>query len=1157
MNRRTGLACLLALAAPIVHVTAQQTVVSDERTAAVARADHAIDELLARPTTLNVTNVSLSRAIDAAATSAKVLVQYRTQVVNAYDIPITLHLTNVPLRVALDRILAGTTLQVIPDGPTRLTIVESRAVLHASSVVGTVTGLVTDAATKRPLAGAAVSIDSARPVKTRENGTFTIAGIAAGPHKLTVRLIGYRAYSTLVTVRDDASIPVTVALTPSATTLSDVVTTATGDQRRFEVGNAVGTIKADSIVPTTMIRNMSDLLQARVPGVIVENTDGAVGAPSKIRLRGVNSIELNNDPIIILDGVRLNAQSTVANLQTNVGSATMLGQLSNPTYANRTPPLAPSRLDDIDPNTIESIDVLRGPSASSLYGTDAANGVIVIKTKKGHAGSLRANISGDAGNSSVPGTMPEMWWGWGHYNAGLVSAQCNLTIGGFSTMSGGGCQQDSVTQFNPQNDPAMRTLGTGTNRSLFADISGGNESMQQYLSGKVGSNVGTAKMSDAESRLLDRLWSAPVPSWMKRPNTQQEVDGTSRTTYTASPQLSFGLGVSGVYNNVLNSGSGSAFVQSMEGTSPADTLTYLPSESQRTKVTSLEKRGILSLNADYRPFHWLALSGTSGGDYGQRVDDADLSAQNCSLSLILASGEGTICPSGHTTSRGETFVTSAAANGRLTFDPFSWLNLQTSVGEQYSHTNFYSLQVGNSDPYNCPLQFGTSLLTPGPVCTDFSQQAYNVTEARDEAATAGVYVEERITVFGVYSTFGVREDVASAFGGQVTKNSPPAYPKLNFSYPISDKSFFPKQSYVSSLRLRFAYGQSGNQASQLAVLNNYSLNPVVFGGTSGSQNSVVVSQLGNSGLRPEKGTEWEGGIDVSFLENERIHAEVTMYRKYTRDALATLTLAPSYGADNLSQYFNLGNVQNRGIEVTLNLHVIDSRPFTWDLNILGSANSNKLVHKAPELNANGPLNTQFREGYPLYGYWGVPVASYADVNGDGILQQSEIKFGPLQFMGAPYPKSNLTYNTTAGFWNGAIRVAATFDQINGQTNPLLVGQGTGNVFPRAAVDRTAPLAQQAGYIQAVVNNAYMLESSTLRLNELSVTYTVPASTTARLFRAQSLAVTLAGRNVALWSSYAGKDPNTDTSGLFGDASQDNSLGTPQPRIWTLRFNLGL
>jgi len=143
-------------------------------------------------------------------------------------------------------------------------------------------------------------------------------------------------------------------------------------------------------------------------------------------------------------------------------------------------------------------------------------------------------------------------------------------------------------------------------------------------------------------------------------------------------------------------------------------------------------------------------------------------------------------------------------------------------------------------------------------------------------------------------------------------------------------------------------------------------------------------------------------------------------------------------------------------------------------------------------------------------------------------------------------------------WNSAVLVSANFDQINSQTTQLLLPSAGGNFYPRAAVDRTAPLGRQAAYLQAVANNgAYLGTSSSVRLNELSVTYAVPSHAAQRWLHVASLGITLAGRNLALWSTYAGKDPNVDTSGLFGEATQDNALGTPQPRIWTLRFNLGL
>jgi len=1077
---------------------------------------------------------------------------YHKEILDAVTRPVTLDAKNMPLGKAFEQLLDGTSLVAVPMQRDVVSIVPGTATERRA--LGGVAGRVTDAATKKPIVGATVSLDGTkRGASTNEDGQFRVMAVTAGTYRVSIRRIGYQGYSTAVAIKDDSVVTLSVVLAPANKELNDVVTTATGDRKRYEVGNAVGTIQADSIVATSLIRNVSDLLQARIPGVVVSNTDGAVGAPSKIRIRGISSINLNNDPIVIIDGVRMNAQTTVAGLQTNVGNSSTLGQLINPSGGNSTKPLAPSRLDDLDPNTIESIDVLRGPSASSLYGTDAANGVIVIKTKRGQPGGWRLSLTGDAGGSSVPGKMPEIWRGWGTVNGEGGVWYCGLAAGYYALTEGNGsCHIDSVTHFNPQNYGPMRTLGNGTSKSLSGTVSGGTNGLQQFLSARASSNVGMAKMSDVSKHIAERVWNLAVPSWMLHPNSELDLDGSSRTTFTVSPTLDLSLTTTGIYRDVLNGGSG---IQrdNNDGVAfmPADSLAFLPSEGQRTKATSTETRGTSAATINARPFSWLALTGTGGGDYGLRSDQSDLQPQFCTpLFQTLNTANGT-CQSGHVISRGNTFVLTANGGATFSFTPMSWLNLRTAVGEQYSHTRFYNMQVGNNSGQNCMLAFGTTLLTPNPVCPNNNAQQYRLTESRDEAATAGVYLEETINAFGLYTTFGVRQDLASAFGGQVSK-SPPNYPKFNFSYPISEQSFFPKQSVVSSLRLRLAYGQSGNQASQTAVINQYYQTALTLPGGSGPIQEITLSNPGNAKLRPEIGTEWEGGFDISFFESERIHLEATLYRKMTRNMLTITQLPPSLGSRN--QYINLGNVVNHGLELGLTTKVIDRQALSWDVVVQGSKNSNKLVHAAIPVNA-GPLNTQFREGYPLYGYWGVPIASYADANGDGILEQNEIVFGTQEFMGAPYPKGELTYGSTFSLWNGALRFNANIAQVIGQTTQLMVDNQA--FVPRAAVDRTAPLADQAGYLQAIVNNfSYLGTSSSLRLNELSATYTAPVSY-ARLVHATSLSLTLAGRNLALWTNYEGKDPQINTAGILGEASQDNALGTPQPRSWTLRFTLGL
>jgi len=1066
------------------------------------------------------------------------------------DVRITLHVRDLPVDEVFQQVLNGTGLvaQIKPAG----TVFITKAV-SAAATDGTIVGVVIDASTKRPVVGAFVTLDESRKaIQTRNDGSFRIANVAAGTHKVVVRRLGYRVSSTPVTVEEGTAATISVALTTSTTTLNEVVTTATGDRRRLEVGNAIATIKADSIVPTTLIRNLSDLLQARVPGVIVQNMSGEVGAPSKIRIRGLNSLVLNNDPIVILDGVRVNAQTSVGFSQTNTSSYTTLSRMGN-TYGNVA---SPSPLDDIDPNSIESIDVLRGPSASSLYGTDAANGVIVIKTKKGHPGGWHADFTGDNGWSAIAGKLNDLWWGFGKIN-GYTNAMCYLAVGGSGTVAGGTCTQDSVRNFNYENDPEMSTMGTGTARSLGGSLSGGTDALLQFFSLRGTSDVGMSKMSDVQQRLIARLWSTPAPSWMVHPNTQQEINGMSQTTFKISPQADVAVSANAIYRDVLNGGSGITIPNQIgSGMSPSDTLGFLPSDQQRTKVTTLNKRGVLSTTGHYSLWSWLATTGTVGGDYALTTDGADLRAQDCNATLIFVqNGPSGICPSGHNTRRNETLIKTANVSAQLSFAPASWLTLRTSLGEQYNHTSFYSLQVGNNINSSCNLAFGTSLLSPGPVCLYSGAQAYLVNEQRDAAAKAGVYLEESVSLFGLYTTFGIRRDVASGFGGQTNK-TPPNYPKFDFSYPLSEQSFFPKQSVVSSLRLRLAYGQSGNQASQTGVLNQYALQQEFYG-SSNSTNVVYMQSLGNPDLRPERGTEWEGGFDVTFLQSERLRAEVNLYRKFTRDAINYLQLASSYGMENSSIFVNLGNVVNRGVELSGTARILDSRALGWEVTMNWSHNTNKLVHKAASLPTYGFGLSRNVEGYPLFGYWGPPVVSYADANHNGILEQSEIIFGAPVYQGSPEPKSEMTYVNNFTLFNGSMRVNANFNQVNGLTN-LRSYYGTA---PRGAVDPTAPLAEQAGWIQAYMMGGgqavYMGEVSFLRFNELSVTYTVPPKLLQRYLRAHALGITLAARNLALWTDYVGKDPNINTRATNEEMWIDEGTGVPQPRNVTLRFNLSL
>ena len=987
----------------------------------------------------------------------------------------------------------------------------------------TVAGTVTDVRTGSGIAGVNVSSeDRSFGATTDTRGRYTIAGLPAGAYTLTARRLGYTPLAVPVTVRAGTRQTVDFALTAVATNMSDVVTTASGDQQRVELGSSIGTIKADSVVGTTLIRDLSDLLTARTPGVVVSNTSGDVGAPSRIRIRGINSAQLNNDPIVIVDGQRVLSQATTARSQIGLDSVTTLAPGLNGVRA-----LAPSRLDDVDPNTIASIDILRGPSAASLYGTDAANGVIVINTKRAAPGPFRYTVTADDGLQNLPGRLPLVWYGWGRLPNGAVTSTCALANANPAvstpTVSDATCVQDSVRFFQPQYDKYLSTIGTGYARNASATASGGSAALRELFSVRVSDVTGLAKMSDFEAGQIAKYGTTPAPSWMVRPNSERDLFLRSNGNAQLRPDLDVSLSAAFVRRDNLNGGtpltSGSNGDQFLNITGPADTLAYLPSEAQRTKSEDLTSRGFGSIAAHYAPNAWLMVRGNAGVDYTERSDDALTRAEDCTTPLNPSG-----CAGSHANITSRTVLTSVDLGAQATFHPRDWLRSVTSAGEQYDGTR-YSVR----------------------------DQPSGLSET-EQSATAGVYVEEMAAIRErLFLTAGVRSDVASAFG---TDAAHPIYPKLGASWLVSDEPFFGKNHVVSSLRLRTAYGHSGNQASPLDVTRNFQPGVAFVNGA--VTPGIVLSSVGNPDLKPERTTEWEGGFDVSFFRGERVRLEATMYRKLSEDAIMSIALPPSYGTStaigtaNLTQSRNVGAVENRGVEILLVARLLDTRWFAWDFTVNGATLHNTLVSKAAVVpRGNGP--SQLVAGYPLFGLWQRPVLSYKDVNGDGILSFNEIAFGDTDvFVGTPYPRANVTYTSEFVMLRGALRLRIAVDQVLGVSNTFNSLQ----VDARARFDRGASLADQAAMMQAGISGGFLTPSNTLRINEVSLTYDLPPATAQRLFRARSLSITAAGRNIRWWTNYRGLDPNVDTSGTLGDAISDNGLGVPQPRQFTLRLTAG-
>jgi TonB-dependent SusC/RagA subfamily outer membrane receptor len=299
---------------------------------------------------------------------------------------------------------------------------------------------------------------------------------------LRVRRIGFTSITQQVTVPAGGEVVADIVMTRAATQLSEVITTATGDVEKKTYGNVVATIKADSLVGKVPITNVNELLQARTAGVQVIQGTGQTGASSSIRIRGASSLSLTNEPLIILDGVRFDNSPASSNFSS----------------------VRVNRLGTLNPDEIESMDVIKGPSAAALYGTAAANGVVVITTKKGKAGAPKWTVFGEGGAVSQDAEFTPNYQGWGtNLNASGQRTGSPVQCKVFAAARDA-CVLDSLTSYNPWTAPETEPWETQGRYAAGLQVSGGSDVLRYFLSGEHQNETGPYTRSTASRRSVVR-----------------------------------------------------------------------------------------------------------------------------------------------------------------------------------------------------------------------------------------------------------------------------------------------------------------------------------------------------------------------------------------------------------------------------------------------------------------------------------------------------------------------------------------------------------------------------------------------------------------------------------------------------------------------------
>ncbi len=1015
-------------------------------------------------------------------------------------------------------------------GVVAVVISTAAASAQAQGAVGTVTGRITDSTSGAPVAQARVLVTgTTNGTLTADNGEYTLRQVPVGASRLSIARVGYTAQTVIANVTAGGTTTLNVRLNQAAFSLAAVVSTATGSARKVELANATATINVAERMAELPVSNLSQVLTGRAAGVSVTST-GETGVGSRIRIRGQSSISLSNEPVVIIDGVRVASSSGSAAI--GVG-----GQ-------------SPSRLDDINPEDIESIEIVKGPSAATLYGTEAAAGVINITTKRGRSGATVWSVYSEYGltQDTRAGDYPLLYYSWGRNVSNNNTVRCELTA-----IAAGSCVQDSLTSGNILNDPAQTPIATGNRQQYGVQASGGSDKLQFYFATEVERENGVYEMPAVEqARLRLERGVTALPAEQVRPQGLERnnirVNLTAQLSSTASLQISSGFVNSQMHRAQNNDNALGLMVGAMGGqwlpdrkdsrgvplpgifSSPIGDIFSLTTRQDLNRFTN-------SATARWEPLSWLTARATAGHDYSVRDDLGINLFDQGPFQFPRRNGRVT----NFRTTIGQTTVDLGATASRQLFE---WLGTKTSVGAQYIKNDF--LQAS-----------GTGENLPPGATTVTAAAIRNSAQSFDYARTLGFYVEEVLTVRDkMFFTLGLRRDAASAFGSEARGV---LYPKIGASWLISEEEFMPRADWLNSLRLRGTYGASGQLPGATDALRFFTPFPATLsGGVDGP--SVTLSALGNSNLKPEYGAEVETGFDATLFSS-RTNLELTYYRKETRDALVRRDIAPSLAGIE-SRFENIGNVRNSGFEFVVNQLLVDNDNFSADITLNGSTNKNELLTLgegvSPILTGAGSRITMRQQpGFPLYGMWG-RTYTYNDANNDGILVQSEMTFSDsAQFIGPSFPTREFVIAPSVELLNRKLRVSAQFDRKSGmyKFNNTLRHRCQGGASCRGRMDLSAPLELQAAALAATPNGiftGFFEDGSFTRFRELAVSYQMPTAW-ANAVRASRWNVIVTGRNLAVWTGFTGLDPET-TQSNSDNRGNEEFFSTPPMRLWTARMN---
>ncbi|HEY6156361.1 MAG TPA: TonB-dependent receptor [Gemmatimonadales bacterium] len=1096
---------------------------------------------LDRTVTLTLEGVPLKDALDTVARQTGVRIAYSGRVV-PLNRPVSVQLAAVRVEAALDALLHGTGVASTLDGSGQILLVTDRSAGRARRQSGSIAGTVRDSSTGAPVVDAMVTlVGTALTAKTGADGRFTIPGVAAGSYRIRVRMLGYTAALVSVTVQDGEQAVADVQLARSAIELNPVVAIGYGAADRRNLTGAVASVTAEQFetkaAPTV---TLTAGLQGKVAGVQVTSNSGMPGVGIQVRVRGTGSITANTEPLYVIDGLPAE-------------------QGSNDTDPKNNP------LMSVDPNEIESIDILKDASATAIYGARGANGVVLITTKRGQTGTTQFTVESSVGFQNIAKTISVL-------NAPQfmqLSNQAYLNAGGApASVPFSAAQIASAVTYNY---PAMM-LRTGLQANQGLSLSGGDQKLRYLISGN-----------------FTRQQGIEIGSDFNRYSVRLNLDGNASSRFRWGSSLSMtrvARNAARVENGSLgNSANGiQAAMQFAPFQAPKDSAGNWIKTSPSTEpvpnpiANALEET---DLNTTSRllgsVFGELALSpslklkSTLGGNF--QFDGIHFFAPRTILDGGN-SGSGWMYTSQGRNLTSENTITYARPLGPGNLDLLGGFSVQTWYDESVTATAA-GFPTDFTNVYN--LGSGSQLYPPGSGVSEHALISYL---GRANYNVADKYL---FTLTG-------RRDGSSVFGANHKWGF---FPSGAFAWRMGDEQFMRGQSLFSDLKLRLSYGTVGNQAvNPYQSLSQLSVGWVASGPTE-IPAMTLSSLMPNPDLHWEQKTEFNAGLDGAVLDN-RVAFSLDVYRSKTRDLLLLMNVPVTTGYSQQLQ--NVGSIQNNGVELSLTTVNVSRPDLNWRSTLTLSHNGNQVLDLGTRPDTSGkpvpirqftvtPRTGNFfdagdvylvRVGEPLGAIYGYQVtglwqrgdtgaACYltdktactpgeykvADLNGDGkitaadrtILGNSQPKFFGGFSNTVTYGRFSLDALLNFVYGNKVINAGNAYGcldimQANERTCVLdhWDSTHTNTMVPRPNRDRARSLY-----------STFVEDGSYLRLQTLTLGYDLPAGL---LFRgAASARVYVTGQNLFTITGYSGFDPDVNSQGGDPRYGLIDIGAYPRSRVW--------